>query len=286
MPILVIAFLAFGLGAVGYVQHEQQSPSHSADNGPEQSVERSSPEAPLSQSEQAPSAHQGISKDEWERRDHQAQIGMFKASVAAVVLTVIGLGLVGCTVYYTKEAARAANKTLKLAKKTLTESRKANAAEIRPYLTFKSIELDPHGDWIKDGRLSYNIDCVVENIGRFPAREISFFASHSRDALFSRENELSKICGHLSAGGDTSYELSTGSGVDVRVDEESGAVTVIKHLEIKDGYRTEIYAGVRYSGFSGESVFETVATFDVHVRIGPDGTIYGPIRNRRKDEAT
>lgn len=219
--------------------------------------------------------------------DLKAQQFMALVAFWGVWIGLLGLATIVLTLLQTSKASGAASETLRIAEETLTESRKATAAEIRPYLIFENVQVNAIGDWITQNRETYTVELEVKNIGKYPALNVSLHTSENRDKLFSEAGEILKFCGHLAASATEVYGRSTGSPITVSVNSETDVVSVVRDIEIRDGYRTQIYVGVEYSDFSGGRQFRTVTVFDLMCHgfefMGPQYTVK---RDRKIDEAT
>ena len=80
-------------------------------------------------------------KYEAEISDHKAQVEMAWYAKIGVLLGIFGSILLYWTLSYTRDAATAANETLKIAKETLADTRENTRRELRAYLSVQNVKI-------------------------------------------------------------------------------------------------------------------------------------------------
>lgn len=169
IPLAIIILLSFGLGSVGYVEKQNDQPSYAQNETTESRTDGSASQPSvviIPPVIEAPRTPQDQRAEDWQTRDHKAQVGMLWVSVAAIILTTIGVILVGFTLLYTRDAARSASKTLKVANETLAESKKVSFDSLRAYLGITQVSFGRE----TDNSLTFVVK--VKNFGSTPATKV------------------------------------------------------------------------------------------------------------------
>ena len=213
IPIFILAFLAFGLGAVELyerVDNQGQQYSKTSNAPAEKSNSRAALKSPvITPLKESPASKPSKQTHDWETYDHQSQVGMLGIAIVATLMTFAGLILVGFTLRYTKRAAEYAADTLKIAQNTITLARETAIIEQRAYLEIKEIrvELTPINNDVEPQSYRFVIEVEVENLGRTPAKDIKIAFDYSsptkgfsNTAPDSDKPRLDNAFKHLGAG--------------------------------------------------------------------------------------
>lgn len=99
--------------------------------------------------------------------DHKSQIFMAIFTGFGIVVALVGLYMIWRTLIYTGSAATAATETLKVAQKTIEETKIASANSLRAYVGVKAFNY--HFRPMTDGRAAFSASAVIKNFGQTPA---------------------------------------------------------------------------------------------------------------------
>jgi|GEM_PF-3606079 len=167
--------------------------------------------------------------------DLSAQWYMSDMAHMAFWAGLVGITFIFLTLMETQNAAIEAKRATGAARETVEVTKRAAQAELRPYLVFESVEIDPRNmqstEW-------YHITTamMIKNIGNVPAKNVAIRTYHEARELYKgpvtlpdgpewvakalRGDRDSIEVGHLEAGGAEEYRLGTHAGLMLSLGHE------------------------------------------------------------------
>ncbi len=105
--------------------------------------------------------------------DVESQISMARAAITQAIINLVGLGLLGFTVYFTWKAAKSTEKTLDIAQQTLRATSESSRKELRAYVALKDIRVEYCGRPPLFQEEPLKIYFALENSGITPATNVT-----------------------------------------------------------------------------------------------------------------